>query len=124
MINTKVWLTLRSSYGFHWFDGGGDYSGFPSGHMAVFTALVLPVVRCFPRLKFVCLVLLLLLGVALIVTGYHFLSDVIAGALLGYLVDRGSWRLLPKDAEERHEEAAPGVLEEVPHPDSTRRLVL
>jgi len=87
MINTRAWLAHRGSYGFHWFHGGSDYSGFPSGHMVMFTVLMIAIGRFFPRLRLACLVFLLLLAAALLVTDYHFLSDVIAGFLLGILVD-------------------------------------
>lgn len=83
--NTRAWLENRASDGFHWFQGGGMYSGFPSGHMAVFTAFFTAIWLVYPRYRSVCSGLTLLLGIALIATGYHFLSDVIAGAYLGVL---------------------------------------
>lgn len=85
--NARVWLLHPNRLGFHWFHGGGDYAGFPSGHMAVFTVLMLGVSRHFPRLRIVCAVLLLMLALALILTQYHFISDIIAGAYLGLIVD-------------------------------------
>lgn len=86
--NSRVWLVSPDLYGFHWFQGGGDFDGFPSGHMAVFTALMLGIARYFPRLRFACLGFLALLAMALIATGYHYFSDVVGGALLGLLVDQ------------------------------------
>jgi membrane-associated phospholipid phosphatase len=83
--NTRVWLADRMEDGFHWFQGGGDCSGFPSGHMTVFAAFFTAVWIFYPRYRRVCTGLTLLLAAALIATGYHFLSDVIAGAYLGLL---------------------------------------
>jgi membrane-associated phospholipid phosphatase len=84
-INTRHWLASPASDDFHWFHGGGDYSSFPSGHMAVFTAFFAAVWLYFPRFRVISIGLLLVLGMALIATNYHFLSDVIAGAYLGLI---------------------------------------
>ena len=85
--NTRWWLLDPTQYSLHWFHGGGGFSGFPSGHMAVFTALMLGVSRFFPRLRNVCHGLLIILALALMLTGYHFFSDIIAGAYLGWVID-------------------------------------
>lgn len=82
-VNTRFWLENKVSDGFHWFNGGGDYSGFPSGHMTVFSAFFAAVWLFYPRYRSMSIGLTLVLAVALIVTDYHFLSDVIAGAYLG-----------------------------------------
>jgi membrane-associated phospholipid phosphatase len=93
-VTTRAWLQKPQLYGFHWFHGGGPYDGFPSGHMAVFTALTVALWRFFPRCRRICPVFPLVLASALIVTNYHFLSDVLAGAYLGVLVEAASYRLL------------------------------
>ena len=79
-------------YGLHWFHGGGDYSGFPSGHMAVFTCLALGLRRFYPRYRYAYLAFLFSLAAALIATEYHFLGDVIGGAYLGWIVDEFTHR--------------------------------
>jgi membrane-associated phospholipid phosphatase len=73
-IDTRFWLRHPGFKEFHWFHGGGNYTSFPSGHMAVFMALVIALWRFYPRHH-------------LIMTNYHFISDVIAGAYLGFLVN-------------------------------------
>jgi len=83
--NTRIWLENQVSDDFHWFQGGGDYSSFPSGHMAVFAAFFAAVSLFYPRYRTISTGLLLVLAVALIATDYHFLSDVIAGAYLGLI---------------------------------------
>jgi len=83
---TRNWLANHVPLQFHWFhpiDGGG----FPSGHMAVFTALGAAVWFSYPQYRRMVIIFLALLGTALILTDYHFLSDVIAGAYLGIVVD-------------------------------------
>ncbi len=83
--NTRIWLANRGSDCFHWFNHSAEYSSFPSGHMAVFTAFFAAVWLCYPRYRSISFWLMLILAVALIVTDYHFLSDVIAGAYLGLI---------------------------------------
>jgi len=85
--STRSWLLDHKQFGFHWFHGGGDFSAFPSGHMAVFTVIMLGFSRRFPRLRPMCAGLLLCLATALIVTQYHFFSDIVAGFYLGLIVD-------------------------------------
>jgi membrane-associated phospholipid phosphatase len=86
-VNTRVWLQQPDLYGFHWLERREGCEGFPSGHMLVLAALLAALWRFFPRCRPWCLLLGVLLGVALVVTDYHFLSDVIAGAYLGILVE-------------------------------------
>jgi membrane-associated phospholipid phosphatase len=93
-MNTRFWLFHQGGREFHWFRGEENYSGFPSGHMAVFTAFLASAWLFYPRQRPVWLGLMLLLGVALIVTDYHFLSDVLAGAYLGLMVTIGVARVV------------------------------
>jgi len=92
-MNTRAWLENPVDRSFHWFHGGGEYSSFPSGHMAVFTTLAVACWLFFPKYRATCLAAIVGLGIALIATDYHFLSDVIAGGYLGLAVlvgtDRG-----------------------------------
>jgi len=85
-INTRFWLRHPHFTEFHWFHGIGNYAGFPSGHMAVFTALALALSKFYPAHRSIYLGFLGILALALTVTNYHFLSDVIAGAYLGFLI--------------------------------------
>jgi membrane-associated phospholipid phosphatase len=62
--------------------------------MAVFTPIALALWRFQPRLRVAYVGFLLLLGFALVATGYHFLSDVVAGACLGWLIDLAANRIL------------------------------
>ena len=92
--NTRLWLMAPRLYGMHWFNGGGNFSAFPSGHMAVFTALMVAISRYFPQYRFLCRGFLLLSAAALIATEYHFFSDVVAGVYLGLIVDRVTHKVL------------------------------
>ncbi len=86
-VNARVWLSAPHLYGFHWFHGGGDFAGFPSGHMAVFTPVAAALAWAFPGWRPFFYSGLLLLALALLVTDYHFLSDVAAGTYLGFVAD-------------------------------------
>ena len=86
-INTRFWLLHPQFKEFHWFHGIGNYGGFPSGHMAVFMALFLALWRFYPRYRSLYAGFLSVLALALIVTDYHFVSDVFAGVYLGFIVD-------------------------------------
>jgi len=92
-MNTRVWLENPVDRSLHWFHGGGEYSSFPSGHAAVFTTLAAACWLFFPKYRATCLAAIAGLGIVLIATDYHFLSDVLAGGYLGVLVlavtDRG-----------------------------------
>jgi len=93
-INTRNWLVRPDLYGFHWFHGGGNYNGFPSGHLAVFAALTAALWRFYPRYRYVYLLIITFLAAALIMTNYHFVSDIIAGIYLGVLVETNTFRIL------------------------------
>lgn len=93
-INTRVWLRNPGEYGFHWLHGGEHFEGFPSGHMMVIAALLAACWRYYPRYRLPCLAAMVLLGLALIVTNYHFLSDVIAGGYLALALEAALCALL------------------------------
>ncbi len=85
-INTRYWLEHPGLTEFHWFDGSEKFSGFPSGHMAVFTALAAAFWIFYPRYRRKYAGFLAVLALALMATDYHFLSDIIAGAYVGFSV--------------------------------------
>jgi len=85
-VDPKIWLFHHQLAGFHWFHDGPRYTSFPSGHMTVFTALTVVLWHLYPRFRMVYLAGIIGLGVALVATNYHFVSDVVAGAYLGLLV--------------------------------------
>jgi hypothetical protein len=85
-INTRFWLLHLRYENFHWFHGKGNYSSFPSGHMAVFTVLAAALWHFYPRYRVAYLGFLSALALFLLLTNYHFLSDIIAGAYLGLFV--------------------------------------
>jgi PAP2 superfamily len=101
-INTRFWLQHPHAKEFHWFHGSANFCGFPSGHMAVFTVLIIALSIFYPRYQVFYFTCLILLALALILTNYHFLSDIIAGAYVGLIVHSVTYYCLtfqraPKD---------------------------
>lgn len=94
-VNTRIWLLQEQvAPSFHWFHGGGDFNGFPSGHMVVFSTLLVALWRFYPRWNSVYLLAGTALAVALIATNYHFLGDIVAGGYLGLIVEAAVYRFI------------------------------
>ena len=79
----RDWLIHHQTLTFRWMEIWS--SSFPSGHMIVFVAFGTAVLVYYPKYRRLVISLLILLALALILTDYHFLSDVIAGAYIGYM---------------------------------------
>jgi len=82
--NPRSWILHHKPLVFDWFHHFGSGS-FPSGHMTVFVAFCTALLFYYPKYRKIVLIFLVLLGISLIGTDYHFLSDVIGGAYLGYI---------------------------------------
>jgi MFS family permease len=68
------------AYGHNW----GQIEAFPSGHMAVITALAAAAWFTFPRLRYPLIAYVALNAVTRVLFGAHFPFDVVAGIVLGY----------------------------------------
>jgi membrane-associated phospholipid phosphatase len=80
-----LWLAGDES-GFGFFRYGAKFASFPSGHTTTSFAAALALGAVFPRGRPVFLGVALLIALSRIVLNVHYLSDVIAGALLGAAV--------------------------------------
>ena len=74
-----------ATFGFFPFHGGQGWASFPSGHTTSITAPCAALWRVLPRLWPVWLLLPLLVVIGLIGSDFHFLSDCLAGAVVGVL---------------------------------------
>jgi membrane-associated phospholipid phosphatase len=87
-----IWIMRNSSavgyqaYQFHWFHGIAPFNSFPSGHMTALTAFIAILWVQYPRFRMIYAVVCLTAAVGLILFNFHFLGDVIAGAMLGAIV--------------------------------------
>src|SRR5262249_5423618 len=82
-------LIGTGTYGFHAFQRGDDVGSFPSGHAArilAFSVVLLIAMRRNRNLQIVVTVLSASMLVSLVAMNYPFVSDVIAGSVLGGIV--------------------------------------
>jgi len=75
-------------YGFNFMHSGSAYQSFPSGHMAATCAVFAVLWNWYPQWRWFCLVAVAIVGLVLIATNSHFLSDLIGGAALGIGIGR------------------------------------
>jgi undecaprenyl-diphosphatase len=82
-------------WGFHFFETGYRFASFPSGHAAIAGAVAASICLSFPRAWPAAAALWLALAGGRVLTGSHFVSDVLAGGAFGLaimvLVDRSAW---------------------------------
>ena len=79
-------LLEHHAYGFQWFNASPLSLSFPSGHAALIAAFSTSAWFLFPKLRLLWVLLAVLVMVGQVGMYYHFLSDVMAGALLGAMV--------------------------------------
>jgi membrane-associated phospholipid phosphatase len=72
------------TYGFNFFQAGPSLESFPSGHMASICALLVVFWLRYPAYWPTYTVAIIGMAAGLIIGNYHFLSDVIAGAFVGF----------------------------------------
>jgi len=71
-------------YGLQWLTFRSDFYSFPSGHAATAVSWATALVLLWPRGRWLWLVLAALLVASRVVVNAHFLSDVMAGSLIGW----------------------------------------
>src|SRR5262245_3292619 len=78
-------LIGTGTYGFHPFQRGDDIGSFPSGHACRILGFAGVWMIAMPGTRVIALVLSVPMLVSLVAMDYHFVSDVIAGGVLGGL---------------------------------------
>jgi membrane-associated phospholipid phosphatase len=84
-LDDNLSLIRDGAYGFTWLQENPAYQSFPSGHMAVMAAAMVALALFYPRLKYFSWLMIILMIAGQLGLHYHFLSDIIAGGLLGYI---------------------------------------
>src|SRR5881392_1847838 len=79
-------LIGTGTYGFHPFQRGDDVGSFPSGHACRILGFAGVWMIAMPGTRLICMVLSAPMLVSLVAMNYHFVSDVIAGSVLGALI--------------------------------------
>ena len=95
-------LIANGVYGFHLFHFGRAYASFPSGHAAATFAVVSILWLSRPRFRWLYALVAAGMCLALVGLNYHFVSDVLAGAVLGSLTASA-----PRDVVSHRRRAAP-----------------
>ena len=85
-FNNNPSLIGNGTYGFHPFQGGDDIGSFPSGHAARTLGFATVWLIATPRSRVIVAILSAAMLVSLVAMNYHFVSDVIAGSVLGGIV--------------------------------------
>jgi len=75
---------LRHTFG--WYSPNLVISSFPSTHAALGAAAISVLGLYFPRLRFAGVVVVVVIDTLLVLGSWHFVSDVIAGSLLGFTI--------------------------------------
>jgi membrane-associated phospholipid phosphatase len=86
-------LIGTGTYGFHPFQRGDDVGSFPSGHACRILGFAWVWVIAMPATRVVAAVICTPMLMSLVATNYHFVSDVIAGSVLGALIATYAARL-------------------------------
>lgn len=86
----------RGIYAFHPLSMTPDFSSFPSAHAAVSAAMAAVFSIIFPTYRVTFFLLAALVAGSRIVAGYHYLSDTIAGMLLGIAIIAGLERCVDR----------------------------
>jgi membrane-associated phospholipid phosphatase len=107
-VNNNPSLISNNAYGFNFFHGGPGYASFPSGHMTTICAVVSVLWIYYPKFRPLYALVVAAVAIGLIGADYHFLSDIIAGSLLGTVT---GWFAVA------FQERAPGK-PAAPHPDN------
>lgn len=79
-------LIGTGTFGFHPFQRGDDVGSFPSGHACRIFGFAGVFMIAMPHTRLVALVLSIPMLVSLVAMNYHFVSDVIAGSVLGAVI--------------------------------------
>src|SRR5438034_11180724 len=79
-------LIGTGTYGFHPFQRGDDISCFPSGHACRILGFTTVWIIAIPQSRMIATVLCTPMLVSLVAMNYHFVSDVIAGSILGAII--------------------------------------
>ena len=78
-----VSLVHDNVYGFHFFQSGGSFESFPSGHAAVIAAVMSVLWIVFPKLRPLYAICIVAADIGLVLLNLHFISDVVAGTFAG-----------------------------------------
>jgi membrane-associated phospholipid phosphatase len=101
-VNGNPSWIADGAYGFTPFHGGAGWASFPSGHMTVITVPFAVLALARPAWRWAAAVAPVLVALGLYGADYHFLSDILAGTLLGAACALLVWEaVMPRDMVRR-----------------------
>lgn len=83
-VNNNPSLIHDGAYGFAPFHGGPGFASFPSGHATAICSVMAALWLCLPRWRAVYAVCVAAVVIGLLGADYHFVSDILAGAFVGW----------------------------------------
>jgi membrane-associated phospholipid phosphatase len=81
-------LINDNQYGFHPFHKGVSYESFPSGHAATLLAAITILWFIYPPLRWLYTLVTLAGIIGVLGMNFNFVSDILAGGILGYVIAR------------------------------------
>jgi membrane-associated phospholipid phosphatase len=93
-IENTAFLVSQEGYEFHWFHGGKHYFAFPSGHTSIACVMGAIIWIVWPKWRWAVVLSITIVASCLVITNYHFVGDIVAGAFLGWLGGLWSAHLL------------------------------
>ena len=78
-------LVKNHAYGFNFMQGGSTLGSFPSGHAAYIMSFSVALWFAFPKLRVFSIILPILVIFAQATLYFHFISDLLAGSLVGFI---------------------------------------
>ena len=83
-VNNNPSYFSNGTYGFFPFHAGQGWRSFPSGHTAAIAAVAGAIWYLWPKLRWLATALSAAVAIGLLGANYHWLSDVMAGAVIGF----------------------------------------
>jgi membrane-associated phospholipid phosphatase len=107
---SRPWVLFRNgAYDFSPLQLNADYQSFPSGHAACAVAAALTLAVVAPRYRVQLLLAALLLALTRVVMVAHYLSDVVAGAALAWVVVVSLQRAFARHGVQLAPAGTPGI---------------
>lgn len=88
-------LVHDNVYGFHFFQSGGSFESFPSGHATVVAAVMSVLWIVFPKPRPLYAICIGVTDIGLVLMNLHFISDVVFGTFVGFSVGLFTVALCP-----------------------------
>lgn len=79
-------LLVKDIYGFYFMTQNHHYHSFPSGHASVAACLFFPLLSNFPKYRLYWILLPIILSSSRVLLNYHFVSDIVGGGMICYMV--------------------------------------